>query len=105
MSRMIIFGSSALENLHAEKDGSMKKESHEKMKDELRPEYDLSQLLRGGVQGKYAKRFRAGTNLASLPDDGANASSGETVIKDNPRPPCSHHDKSPLLSSNHRKKA
>jgi hypothetical protein len=33
--------------------------------DELRPEYDLSQL-KGGVRGKYAERFRAGTNLALL---------------------------------------
>lgn len=33
--------------------------------DDLRPEYDLSQL-KGGVRGKYAERFRAGTNLALL---------------------------------------
>ncbi len=33
--------------------------------DELREEYDLSQL-RGGVRGKYAKRYQAGTNLALL---------------------------------------
>ena len=29
------------------------------MNDDLRPEYDLSQLLAHGVQGKYAERFRA----------------------------------------------
>lgn len=62
----------------------MKKEAHEKITDDLRPEYDLSQLLRGGVRGKYAERFRAGTNLASLPDDGVNDSAGEMVNKDNP---------------------
>ena len=33
--------------------------------DELRPEYDLSQL-KGGVRGKYLHRFRNGTNLALL---------------------------------------
>jgi hypothetical protein len=32
------------------------------MDDELRPEYDLSQLLEGGVRGKYADRYREGTN-------------------------------------------
>jgi hypothetical protein len=36
------------------------------MNDELRPEYDLGQLLRGGVRGKYAKRYHAGTNLVLL---------------------------------------
>jgi len=32
------------------------------MNDELRPEYDLSQL-KGGVRGKYVQRYNAGTNL------------------------------------------
>ena len=27
--------------------------------DELRPEYDLRKLLKGGVRGKYAERYRA----------------------------------------------
>ncbi|MFM9961881.1 MAG: hypothetical protein ACKV2Q_11730 [Planctomycetaceae bacterium] len=36
--------------------------------DELRPEYDLSQL-KGGVRGKYLQRYRAGTNLALLAPD------------------------------------
>ena len=78
----------------------MKKEAHEKITGELRPEYDLSQLLRGGVRGKYAERFRAGTNLASLLDDGANHSPGETVSKDNPALPSSRHRKPPLVSGN-----
>lgn len=34
--------------------------------DELRPEYDLIELLKTGVTGKYAKRFQAGTNLVLL---------------------------------------
>ena len=33
------------------------------MNDELRPEYDLSQLLKGGVRGKKAECYYAGTNL------------------------------------------
>ena len=40
----------------------MKKRSTKKLDDDLRPEYDLSQL-KGGVRGKYFKRFAAGTNL------------------------------------------
>jgi hypothetical protein len=33
--------------------------------DDLRPEYDF----RGGVRGKYAQRFREGTNLVVLDPD------------------------------------
>lgn len=36
------------------------------MDDELRREYDLRKLLKGGVRGKYVKRYRAGTNLVLL---------------------------------------
>ncbi|MFH1148579.1 MAG: hypothetical protein V1736_12855 [Pseudomonadota bacterium] len=43
------------------------------MKDDLRPEYDLSQLLKGGVRGKYAERFKQGTNLVRLDPDVAEA--------------------------------
>jgi len=39
------------------------------MDDELRPEYDLSELLKGGVRGKYADRYREGTNLVLLAPD------------------------------------
>jgi len=37
-------------------------------RDELRREYDLSKL-KGGVRGKNAVRFRAGTNLVLLSPD------------------------------------
>ena len=40
-----------------------------KANDDLRPEYDLGQLLKGGVRGKYAKRYHAGTNLVLLDPD------------------------------------
>ena len=49
----------------------MNKEIHSEMNDDLRPEYDLSQLLQSGVRGKYAKRFHAGTNLTRLASDAA----------------------------------
>jgi uncharacterized DUF497 family protein len=38
-------------------------------KDELRPEYDLKALLKGGVRGKYAARYKAGTNIVRLAPD------------------------------------
>ena len=40
--------------------------------DELRDEYDLTQL-QGGVRGKYVQRYRAGTNLVRLAPDVAAA--------------------------------
>ena len=46
----------------------MKKANNKKMADDLRPEYDLSKL-KGGVRGKYAKRFQQGTNLVLLSPD------------------------------------
>ena len=39
------------------------------MDDELRPEYDLSELMKAGVRGKYADRYREGTNLVLLAPD------------------------------------
>jgi hypothetical protein len=51
----------------------MKKKKIDEMQDELRPEYDLRELLKTGVWGKYAKRYRAGTNLVLLAPDVAKA--------------------------------
>jgi len=45
-----------------------KKTDKRKLRDELRPEYDLSKL-KGGVRGKYAARYAAGTNLVLLSPD------------------------------------
>jgi len=39
------------------------------MSDELRPEYDLRELLKDGVRGKYAERYKEGTNLVLLEPD------------------------------------
>lgn len=36
--------------------------------DDLRPEYDLSEL-KGGVRGKYAAKYKEGTNLILLEPD------------------------------------
>jgi len=49
----------------------MKKEPAAKLSDDLRPEYDLSQL-KGGVRGKYYRRATAGTNLVLIDPDLAN---------------------------------
>lgn len=45
----------------------MKKEANE-LEDELRPEYDFSEMT-GSVRGKYVERYRAGTNLVLLDPD------------------------------------
>jgi len=50
--------------------------------DELRPEYDMKSLLEGGVRGKYAKQYRAGTNLVLLEPDIAKAFPNEKAVND-----------------------
>jgi hypothetical protein len=56
-----------------------KKTEKRKPEDELRREYDLSKL-KGGVRGKYAARYRAGTNLVLLsPDVGKHFPDGLSV--------------------------
>ena len=45
-----------------------KKTEKQDDKDALRGEYDLAKL-KGGVRGKYATRYRAGTNLVLLSPD------------------------------------
>ena len=50
----------------------MRKVSTSAMKDDLRPEYDLTKL-KGGVRGKYYERARAGTNLVLVDPDLAKA--------------------------------
>lgn len=45
-----------------------KKTEKRKLRDELRPEYDLL-AVSGGVRGKYANRYKAGTNLVLLSPD------------------------------------
>ena len=45
-----------------------KKVEKRDLHNELRPEYDLPKL-KGGVRGKYAARYQAGTNLVLLSPD------------------------------------
>lgn len=60
----------------------MKKKYTTKMNDELRPEYDLRELLKGGVRGKYVSRYRAGTNLVLLDPDVAKAFPDEAAVNE-----------------------
>ena len=58
----------------------MKKQS--KNKDELRTEYDMKVLLKGGTRGKYAVRYRAGTNLVLLEPEVARAFPNDKAVND-----------------------
>ena len=51
------------------------------MDDELRDEYDLSQL-KGGVRGKYAQRYSAGTNLVLLAPDVAEVFPNDEAVNE-----------------------
>jgi len=58
------------------------KKRRNKTVDELRPEYDLRDLLKRGVRGKYAKRYHAGTNLVLLDPDVRKAFRSEKAVND-----------------------
>ena len=49
--------------------------------DDLRPEYDFSQM-KGGVRGKYVERYRQGTNLVLLDPDIAAAFPDAKAVND-----------------------
>jgi hypothetical protein len=49
--------------------------------DELRPEYDFGSM-KGGVRGKYAKRFREGANIVLIDPDMAEAFPTETAVNE-----------------------
>ena len=49
--------------------------------DDLRPEYDFSQL-KGGVRGKYTERYLEGTNLVLLDPDVAAAFPDAKAVND-----------------------
>lgn len=65
-----------ISNVHA------KKKIRNEMNDELRPEYDLRKILKSGVRGIYAERFRAGTNLVLLHPDIAKEFSDDQAVND-----------------------
>jgi hypothetical protein len=58
------------------------KERATKISDELRPQDALRQLLKGGVRGKYAKRYRTDTNLAPLDPDVRKVFRSEKAVND-----------------------
>ena len=58
----------------------MKRKSTEEKSDDLRPEYDLGELLKSGVQGKYARRDQEGTNIVLLDGDVAQAFPNDEAV-------------------------
>ena len=60
----------------------MKKQANDENSDDLRPEYDLAGLLWGGVRGKYAKSYHAGTNLVLLEPDVRKAFRDEKAVNE-----------------------
>ena len=50
----------------------MKRKADDESDNELRTDYDFSQM-KGGVRGKYAERYMEGTNLVLLEPDIAKA--------------------------------
>jgi hypothetical protein len=60
----------------------MKSKIRNEMTDDLRPEYDLRQLLKGGVRGKYAKRRVGETNMVLLSPDVHRAFPNEKAVND-----------------------
>jgi len=76
----------------------MKKVSAKKIDDDLRPEYDLSQL-KGGVRGKYYRQAIAGTNLMLIEPELAEAwDLGDMSATFNLRKNATFHDGSPVTA-------
>ena len=57
----------------------MKSENNKDEGDGIRPEYDFASMS-GGVQGKYADRYKAGTNLVHLEPDVAAVFKDESSV-------------------------
>jgi hypothetical protein len=60
---------------------SLMKRIESEEEDDLRPEYDFSQI-KGGVRGKYVERYREGTNLVLLDPDVAAAFPDAKAVND-----------------------
>ncbi|MEK7728970.1 MAG: hypothetical protein AAB354_11190 [candidate division KSB1 bacterium] len=60
----------------------MKPENFSEMDDDLLPEYDMAQLLKNAVVGKYAERYKAGTNLVLLAPDVASFFPNEESVNE-----------------------
>ncbi len=59
----------------------MKKETYKEI-DDLLPEYDLDDFFKTGVQGKYAHRFKEGTNVILLEPDVAKYFSNDKKVNE-----------------------
>ena len=70
-----------LVRLHVEKGGYTKVTKKNGLNDELRPEYDET-MLKGGIRGKYAKQYAAGTNIVRLEPDVAAAFPNEEAVNE-----------------------
>jgi len=57
------------------------KKTDQKPKNGMRSEYDFSRM-KGGVRGKYVKRFRQGTNLVLLEPEVAEAFPNEKAVNE-----------------------
>ena len=55
------------------------KKANQKSANEMRPEYDFASM-KGGIRGKYAQRYRAGTNLVLLDPELATAFPTEAAV-------------------------
>lgn len=60
----------------------MKMKRKIKLKDKSRSEYDMKSMLKSGTRGKYAARYRAGTNLVLLEPEVAKAFPNEKAVND-----------------------
>lgn len=49
------------------------------LNNDIRPEYDFARM-KGGVRGKYVKRFREGTNIVLLEPEVAEAFPNEAAV-------------------------
>jgi hypothetical protein len=63
------------------KEDNMNRQGSE-LEDELRPEYDLTNLLKEAVRGKYAERHNEGTNLVLQDPDVAEAFPTQEAVND-----------------------
>lgn len=59
----------------------MKKKTKHNRNDDLRSEYDFASM-KGGIRGKYAQRFREGTNIVLLQPEVAAAFPTEAAVNE-----------------------
>jgi len=62
-------------------EGFMKRKAKKKIDNDLRTEYDFASM-KGGIRGKYAKRYHTGTNLILIDPELAEAFPTEASVND-----------------------